>query len=226
MTLRHRLRTPDHFGRLLTLLILDVTLTGLHTTTIVLVVNGLLGLLTVIVAVTATGLRSRIPSWQVAALITMALVSLVLGAIEGDRFRGISATAGAFALGVLVVAAMGEVLDMAEVEMQTLLGALCVYLLIGLLFARVFNALIAFSSDPVFTVGGEVDTTYFSFTTLTTVGYGDITAVGPLARRIAVVEGITGQVFLATAVARLVSLYRSPRERTDATPAGTSDETI
>ena len=66
---------------------------------------------------------------------------------------------------------------------------------------------------------GTLDTTYFSFTTLTTVGYGDIVAVGPVARRIAMVEGMAGQVFLATTVARLVSLYRSTRRPGGPLPA-------
>ena len=50
---------------------------------------------------------------------------------------------------------------------------------------------------------------YFSFTTLTTIGFGDYTAVTDFGRRIAVVEGMAGQVFIATLLARLVSLYRS-----------------
>ena len=48
---------------------------------------------------------------------------------------------------------------------------------------------------------------YFSFTTLTTLGYGDFTAAGSLGRAVAVLEALTGQVFLATLVARLVSAY-------------------
>jgi hypothetical protein len=50
---------------------------------------------------------------------------------------------------------------------------------------------------------------YFSFTTLTTVGFGDYTAMTDLARRIAVIEAVLGQVFIATTLARLVSLYKS-----------------
>ena len=50
---------------------------------------------------------------------------------------------------------------------------------------------------------------YFSFTTLTTVGFGDYTAATDIARRIAVIEAVLGQVFIATTLARLVSLYKS-----------------
>ena len=51
---------------------------------------------------------------------------------------------------------------------------------------------------------------YFSFTTLTTLGYGDFTAAESGSRSIAVLEALTGQIFLATLVARLVAAYRTP----------------
>ena len=51
---------------------------------------------------------------------------------------------------------------------------------------------------------------YFSFVTLTTLGYGDFTALGNGGRALAVIEALAGQVFLATLVARLVSVYRTP----------------
>jgi voltage-gated potassium channel Kch len=54
---------------------------------------------------------------------------------------------------------------------------------------------------------------YFSFTTLTTLGYGDFTAAGSLGRALAVLEALAGQVFLATLVARLVSAYAGSRRR-------------
>jgi voltage-gated potassium channel Kch len=54
---------------------------------------------------------------------------------------------------------------------------------------------------------GPGDYTYFSFVTLTTVGYGDITAASDIAKRLVVVEAFIGQVFLITLVARLVSLW-------------------
>lgn len=54
---------------------------------------------------------------------------------------------------------------------------------------------------------------YFSFTTLTTLGYGDFTAAGNAGRAVAVLEALTGQVFLATLVARLVAAFRGPGER-------------
>jgi hypothetical protein len=71
-------------------------------------------------------------------------------------------------------------------------------------------------SGPFFADGQPLNTEtvqYFSFTTLTTLGYGDFTAAGSLGRALAVLEAISGQVFLATLVARLVSAYGTTRRR-------------
>jgi voltage-gated potassium channel Kch len=59
-------------------------------------------------------------------------------------------------------------------------------------------------------VVAEGDYTYFSFVTLTTVGYGDVTAASDLAKRLVVVEAFVGQVFLIVLVARLVALWDPP----------------
>ena len=63
---------------------------------------------------------------------------------------------------------------------------------------------------------------YFSFTTLTTLGYGDFTAGGSFGRAVAVLEALTGQIFLVTLVARLVSAYRGPT-RPDPPPVDSAD---
>jgi hypothetical protein len=78
------------------------------------------------------------------------------------------------------------------------------------MFSGIYGAIDDLGSTPVF--GDAVDQSvfsYFSFTTLTTVGFGDFTATTDLARRIAVIEAVLGQVFIATTLARLVSLYKS-----------------
>jgi hypothetical protein len=97
--------------------------------------------------------------------------------------------------------------------MQTLYGAMCAYFLIGLIFGSLYGAMNDFSTDSIFGVPVEWSVySYFSFTTLTTVGYGDYTLQTDLARRIAMIEAVGGQLFIATTLARLVSLYRSGSE--------------
>jgi hypothetical protein len=82
-------------------------------------------------------------------------------------------------------------------------------MMIGLIFAAVYLAMFRFSHQ--FFVHGPDNTKtfqYFSFTTLTTLGYGDFTAASDAGRAVAVLEAIAGQMFLATLVARLVAGFR------------------
>jgi len=93
-------------------------------------------------------------------------------------------------------------------------GAIAVYLLLGLLWALIygmiasidpnaFKGLAAFSLEES---GAQQDFLYFSFVTLTTLGYGDMSPVAPLAKTLAWFEAVFGQLFLAVTIARLVSL--------------------
>jgi hypothetical protein len=94
------------------------------------------------------------------------------------------------------------------VDIHTVMGALCIYVLLGMLFAFVFGAIGAFSSAPFFaeqSFATVADFLYFSFVTLCTVGYGDLTAREGLGRAIAVIEMLTGQLYLVTVVALVVS---------------------
>jgi hypothetical protein len=113
-----------------------------------------------------------------------------------------------------------RVLARPVVTIQSIYGALSAYIIIGLMFAAWYAAM--WHVDGRFFVNGEPANTqtfqYFSFTTLTTLGYGDFTAAGEGGRAIAVMEALTGQIFLATLVARLVAAFRAPAER--AAPVG------
>lgn len=95
----------------------------------------------------------------------------------------------------------------AEVSLLTVLGAVCIYVLIGLSFAFVFEAVGDLGPGPFFASqegGTRSDYVYFSFVTMATVGYGDLTPQGGLPRALAVTEGLFGQIYLVTAVAALV----------------------
>jgi hypothetical protein len=88
------------------------------------------------------------------------------------------------------------------------MGAICIYVLLGMMFAFVYAAIDAISSGPFFVQTADAtppDFLYFSFITQTTVGYGDFTASGDLGRALAVLEALTGQLYLVTIIAVLVS---------------------
>lgn len=99
-------------------------------------------------------------------------------------------------------------------------GAIAVYLLLGLLWSLAYGAVAAADPDAfkglaAFSLtesGAQMDYIYFSFVTLTTLGYGDMSPVAPLAQTLAWFEAVVGQLFLAVTIARLVSLEISHRE--------------
>src|SRR5215469_14286791 len=104
------------------------------------------------------------------------------------------------------------VLTFGTVTLQSIFGAFSAYLIVGLMFAAFFAAIYHFSGDVFFAnnqPGNTQTFQYFSFTTLTTLGYGDFTAADSSGRAVAVLEALTGQVFLATLVARLVAAFRT-----------------
>jgi hypothetical protein len=106
-----------------------------------------------------------------------------------------------------------RVLARPTVTMQSIYGALSAYLIIGLMFAAFYAAMQRLGHGPFFVAHESANTQtfqYFSFTTLTTLGYGDFTAASNAGRALAVIEALTGQVFLATLVARLVTAFRNP----------------
>jgi Ion channel len=94
------------------------------------------------------------------------------------------------------------------IDLHTVLGAICIYVLLGMIWAFAFTAISDISSEPFFAQKASdstADFLYFSYVTLTTVGYGDLTAAGGLGRAVAVLEALIGQVYLVTVVALLVS---------------------
>ena len=99
-----------------------------------------------------------------------------------------------------------------RITYHRIVGAILLYLTIGLVFVALYTLVGAYSPNAFSgtTVTAHVslpsDLVYFSFTTLTTLGYGDIMPVHPIARSLSNVEAIIGQVYPATLLARLVSL--------------------
>ena len=102
-----------------------------------------------------------------------------------------------------------RILRQRRVTYETVLGALCTYVLLGLLFAFAYLA-VNDLAGPFFTQAGphrQSEYLYFSFVTLTTLGFGDLSPDVGLPQALTVFEALTGQVFLVTMVARLVTLW-------------------
>jgi Ion channel len=100
------------------------------------------------------------------------------------------------------------------VVLQAVFGALAVYMLVGLAFAFIVGALATGESSPYFASGTDATQNarvYFSFTALTTTGFGDYTAATRGGRALAVLEMLVGQLYLVTVIATLVGNLRHQR---------------
>lgn len=107
------------------------------------------------------------------------------------------------------------------VDLETILGAICSYLLIGIAFAAIYGMLQSVGSENFFAQRGaheRIDFLYFSFVVLTTTGFGDLTPGTSVGKVFVTIEALIGQVFLVTIVASLVSSFvgiRRPRTEVD-----------
>jgi hypothetical protein len=98
-----------------------------------------------------------------------------------------------------------------QVDQETMLGALAAYLLIGMAFAFTYRFLGSVEDSPFFGDNGEGTMSqdlFFSFITLTTTGYGDLVPADNPGQSLAVLEALLGQLFLVTAVAKIVTVWR------------------
>lgn len=104
-----------------------------------------------------------------------------------------------------------------KVDADTIITAVSAYLMIGLSFAVTYMLVAlhdpgAFAQSTVTRALEWRDLFYFSFVTLTTLGYGDITPIAPHARSLAIFEAVCGVIYMSTLIARLVSEYHSSRD--------------
>ena len=153
--------------------------------------------------------------------LALVLVSLPLAAIWLNQIWPQKCPALTFILpaigflGVVIASLLGFILRAKRVDANVLCAGISVYLILGLLWglAYTFVAQVipnAFSFNAragTATVMSGFTAIYFSFTTLMTVGYGDITPVADAARMLAILEAMTGTFFVGIMIARLVSLY-------------------
>src|SRR5262249_49534647 len=109
-----------------------------------------------------------------------------------------------------------------RVDAELLFSAIGAYLLLGVFWTETYEVISALMPPAFAAADGSMPNKsallYFSFTTLTTTGYGDVTAIHPVVRMWAMVEAMVGTIYNATVVARLVSLYGGPLEQHAASP--------
>ncbi|UJA20171.1 hypothetical protein HJD18_08040 [Thermoleophilia bacterium SCSIO 60948] len=139
-----------------------------------------------VLAVSSTGLDELPARLVTLILIATGPVAIALGLVRGIRANGIT--------------------------LQTMFGTLCLYLFIGLLFSGTYGAIGAGEGTAFFgreSLDVPSNFLYFSYATLTTVGYGDLAAATDVGRSFAILEALLGQIYMVTVVALIVgNLHR------------------
>ncbi len=136
--------------------------------------------------------------------VAVAVAEIALGTEATTAAAG--ALSGVAVLGTIVVIARG-VVDQGEVNSQSVIGAISIFLLFGLLFTFLYGVVAVLDSSAFFaqgTDGTNAIRLYFSFVTLTTVGYGDYSPATAAGHTLANLEALIGQLYLVTVVALLV----------------------
>jgi hypothetical protein len=176
---------------------------------------------------------ARSQRWPIrAASALAALVAVaapIMWLVHGSITDGVTAVTTALLVGVAPPVIAGGLLRDIQaagaVTPEALTGVLSIYVLLGMFFSFVYAAVNTIGDESFFAEVADpsrADFLYYSFTTLTTTGFGDFTAATELGRTLSVVEALTGQIYLVTVVALIVSNLR-PRRRVDA-PAPAGDE--
>jgi hypothetical protein len=202
-------RQQDRYGALLVVLVLNY-LTGL-------LFEGFAGGQGMVLALTILSLHFALHTSGVhgrVRLVAGIACAIAVGIAAEEAARG-EANASALlslVMGLLLLAAPIAILRRILghhriVSIETLAAALCTYLLLGLGFANLYIALDTWTAGTFTNIDSPdrvSDLVYFSFVTLTTVGFGDIVATGDVARSLVVTEALLGQIVLVTFVGRIV----------------------
>ena len=199
------------YGSLLVILVVTYLLSAFTSGTLVDTVQVALFLAVVLIALrNGRFLRKTVQILAVGLLLGSGVSAILRIADDKGPGGALASLWTALILLLAVILIVWQVMSQPRITAQSIYGVLSAYMIIGLIFASVYVAMYKFGGS--FFVHGEAGNSqtfqYFSFTTLTTLGYGDFTAAGDGGRAVAVLEAIIGQMFLATLVARLVAGFR------------------
>jgi hypothetical protein len=173
-------------------------------------VSVLLGA-TLLLALWAADSKPRIMRPAVGIVVVLILTSIIEAAngnVDGGATRIANALLVGLAPPAIIIGVIRSLRARQAVTLEAVFGVLCVYILLGMFFASVYGTIDRFGGDPFF-AGGQSATVarclYFSFTSLTTAGYGDFTARTNLGHTLSVSEALLGQIYLVTVVSLIVA---------------------
>lgn len=207
-----RIRSRERFGLLLGAIIVAFGFEGVATPNEwqEVVISALLGA-TFLLALWAAEVRPlvlRLGIVIVAGLLILSVVEALNGNPSGGALRVANAVLVLLAPPVIVGGLVRILRARQAVTLEAVFGVLSVYILLGMLFGFIFGSIDRFGGYPFF-AGDQPATVahclYYSFTTLTTVGYGDLTARTNLGHTLSVAEALLGQIYLVTVVSLIVA---------------------
>ena len=181
---------------------------------------GDLVLLVLFVIIATTFFRSVRPAFILGFMMFGAITFGALSRLDSMPVVPLSITGATFETSLLLYMTYlvsREVFTTSSIDADTIFGSISIYLLLGAIFAELysialtidpqsFNGMVSLvDADP--SLGPNRSMMYYSFTTLTTLGYGDISPVNTICRTIANLEAIIGQLYLTVLVARLVGQH-------------------
>ena len=208
-------RTRDHrerFGLLLGAILTSFALQGILTPEKweQVLVSALLGV-TLLLALWTADAKPRLirpTAVVVAAVILLSIAETASGNVDGGAVRMANALLVALAPAAIIIGVIRSLRARQAVTLEAVFGVLCVYILVGMFFAFVYGSIDRLGGNPFFAGGQQASVAqclYFSFTTLTTVGYGDLTARSNLGHTLSVSEALLGQIYLVTVVSLIVA---------------------
>ena len=147
------------------------------------------------------------------ALVLLSVIEAVIGNANGIVLKLSNLLLVTLTPGAIVVGIIRTLRERSQVTVEAALGVICLYLLLGMLFAFLYGV-IGHVDGRFFAQHVSATTSrclYFSFITLTTVGYGDLTAVSNLGHTLSASEALIGQIYLVTVVSVIVGNLRRVR---------------
>jgi hypothetical protein len=211
-TRRRRIGPEHRYGLLLLATIASLGVQGIAPPSPAqeVVVTALSGA-TLVLAFRAAGLSGRLVGYAAAlaaVVIVLSAVRATAGGVTDGAVTVMNAAVVALAPPAIAGGVLRDLRATGQVRIQAVMGVLSLYILLGMVFAFLYGAIDRLGGSPFFANGNSATTShclYFSFTTLTTVGYGDYVARTDTGHTLAVFEALLGQIYLVTVVSLIVS---------------------
>ena len=207
--LRREAVGPSRYGAVLVLLLVTfvVLATGVSSTWARAVTTTLQGL-TLLAVFAAADVRPQVRRAAIAIVFFCIAAAFAIIPVHGHAMNAALLALNGVLVAVSPFVIAAAVIRRRVIDVKAILGALCIYVLLGMFAAFVYEMVAEIMNQPFFAqqaTATSADFVYFSFVTLATVGYGDLTAGPSIGRALSVLEGLAGQVYLVTVVALLVS---------------------